>query len=104
LKYNLMPANFGSEPDDHLALELDFMASLSEMAEVAFNEDDNEQLLLILSDQKAFLNEHLLVWVPQFVSGIVEATENELYKGSAQLLIEFIQTDLEVISEIIDLL
>ncbi len=102
LKYSYRPTNFRSEPDDHLALELDFMANLSHLAENFFQDDKTSESVDILKDQKAFLEQHLLVWVPQFVSELEAATCHPLYLGMASILRNFLQADLVAIDEILD--
>ena len=102
LKYNFVPINYRSEPDDHIALELDFMFNLSNLAVSAFNNENPNEARDILLDQKAFLEEHLLVWVPQFVSDLEAATSHPLYSGMASILIEFLKADLTVTNEILD--
>lgn len=102
LKYNFLPANYRSEADDHLALELDFMANLSQLTESVFQDDKINDVIEILKDQKAFLEQHLLVWVPQFVSELEAATSHPLYREMASVLREFLQADLVVIDQILD--
>lgn len=102
LKYHFLPVHYRSEADDHIALELDFMYNLSHLAETAFQEDKSDEVVKILGDQKAFLEEHLLVWVPQFVSQLEAATNHPLYEGIAFILEKFLRADLLVIDEILD--
>ena len=102
LKYNFLPANYRSEPDDHLALELDFMANLSHLAQDAFQNDKPDEALNILKDQQAFLKEHLLLWVPQFVSDLHTATSHPLYLGMSSILSNFLKTDNIILDEILE--
>ena len=102
LKYNFLPVNYRSEADDHLALELDFMANLSQLTESVFQDGKINEGVQILMDQKAFLEQHLLVWVPQFVSELEAATSHPLYREMASILREFLQADLNVIDQILD--
>jgi len=102
LKYNYLPANYRSEPDDHIALELDFMANLSHLTENFFQEGKISEGVDILKDQKAFLEEHLLVWAPQFAAELEASTPHPLYQGIASIIKEFLQADLVVIDEILE--
>ena len=73
------------EPDDHLALELDFLATLSERAVEAADAGDGEQLDRCLQAQRDFLQDHLLAWAPGCL-GLVEAhAETDYYRGAARL-------------------
>ena len=73
------------EPDDHLALELDFLATLSERAVEAAGSDDGAQLGRCLQAQRDFLQDHLLAWAPGCL-GLVEAhAETDYYRGAARL-------------------
>jgi len=101
LKYNFVPVNFRTEADDHIALELDFMANLSAMAENSLANNQIDDLLNILNDQKGFLEEHLLAWVSTYVADLQAGTTHPLYSGTADILNWFLKVDQAVVSEII---
>ncbi|MCY4077417.1 MAG: molecular chaperone TorD family protein [Acidobacteria bacterium] len=73
------------EPDDHLALELDFLAALSALAAEAARDGDGERLATCFSTQQAFLKEHLLAWAPRCLTLVVEHAETDYYRGAARL-------------------
>lgn len=102
LKYNFVPVHYRSEPDDHIGLELDFMSILSLMVETAILGNKISEAVEILKDQRAFLKDHLLVWVPQYVTDLVAGTSHPLYLGIASLLKDFLEIDLVVISEMLE--
>ncbi|MCB8816456.1 hypothetical protein [Desulfosporosinus shakirovi] len=52
-------------------------------------------------ENQKILEEHLLVWVPQFVAVLKEATSHSLYKGIAFILGQFLKTDLLMSDEIL---
>jgi putative dimethyl sulfoxide reductase chaperone len=64
-------------PDDHVGLELLFMALLSERAA--------EGDLVAHDVLRVFLNNHLLQWTPRFCDDIITNSETDLYRGMAQL-------------------
>jgi putative dimethyl sulfoxide reductase chaperone len=99
-KYNLLPMDFGREPDDHIGLELDFMHKLCEKAKEKARASDETGLAEILKDQKAFLDEHLLRWVPDWARDVVNSAETDFYRGMALLLEAFIRLDREIIDEL----
>jgi TorA maturation chaperone TorD len=104
LKYHYLPVHYRSEADDHLALELDFMAKLSQLAANAFENGRSAETVEILNDQKVFLEEHLLVWVPQFSKVLQGATSHPLFRIMASVLQQYLETDRLVIVQISDTL
>lgn len=100
LKYGFIPAEHPRVADDHLALELDFMANLSSIAEKAFEEEDLSWFRETLEAQKEFLTNHLLFWVPKFAEKIQESPTSSLYPSMAILLKGFLEIHQEVIEEI----
>ncbi|RJE47272.1 dehydrogenase [Dehalobacter sp. MCB1] len=101
LEYNFLPVHYRLEADDHIALELDFMVNLSRLAESAFEVKDMDKVRRILGDQQTFLNEHLLVWTPQYISDLQAATLHPLYQGVANMLRAFLNADRDVVKEIL---
>jgi TorA maturation chaperone TorD len=101
-RYNLLPKDFGREPDDHIGLELDFMHKLCEKAKEKACIGDETGLVEILKDQKAFLDEHLLKWVPDWTRDVVDNAETDFYRGMALMLEAFLPLDHEIIDELLD--
>jgi putative dimethyl sulfoxide reductase chaperone len=101
-KYQLAPKGLGHEPDDHIGLELDFLHRLCEMAKERAEQADETGLVGILVDQKAFLDEHLLRWVPEWTRDVVKSAESEFYKGMAQLLDAYLHLDRELLEELLE--
>lgn len=62
-----------NEPDDHMGLELLFMALL---AERQAGGDEGAA-----AAQNAFLKEHLLTWAPAFCADVVAHAQTDLYRG-----------------------
>jgi TorA maturation chaperone TorD len=102
LKYSLLPMDFGREPEDHIGLELDFMHQLCERAKEKARISDKTGLLEILKDQKAFLGEHLLRWVPDWTRDVVNSAETDFYRGMGLLLDAFLKLDGKLIEELMD--
>ena len=73
------------EPDDHLALELDFLAALSGLAAEAADNADGERLATCFDAQTVLLGQHLLAWAPRCLALVVEHAETDYYRGAAQL-------------------
>ncbi|MNW43410.1 chaperone protein TorD [compost metagenome] len=79
------------ERDDHLAMELEFMAVLA--GEMNAKEAFRERCLEIGDLQIRFMESHLLKWVPRFSQDLASATKSPLYKGLSGLLSEFLTYD-----------
>lgn len=73
------------EPDDHLALELDFLAALSGLAAEAARDGDGERLAACFEAQQALLEQHLLAWAPRCLALVIEHADTDYYRGVARL-------------------
>jgi putative dimethyl sulfoxide reductase chaperone len=102
-KYGFVQNNEFVEADDHLGYELDYMLHLSEFSLAEVIKNDREKALYYLTDQKKFLEEHLK-WVPQFSTNVLQNANTKFYQGAALLLKGFIETDFQLIDEIIEYL
>ncbi|WP_151733690.1 TorD/DmsD family molecular chaperone ['Paenibacillus yunnanensis' Narsing Rao et al. 2020] len=85
------------EADDHIAIELEFMAVLHER--MLYNSFSARSALQLLEIQEKFLEEHLLKWTPQFCERLNAATESPLYLGLSRMLEEFLPYDLKMLRE-----
>jgi TorA maturation chaperone TorD len=88
------------EPEDHLAVELDFMASLCQKTADALAEGRTAEALPLLDRQAAFLQKHLLVWVPAFCHDLAQATRSDFYRGVALLLEEYLSQESATVADI----
>ncbi len=73
------------EPDDHLALELDFLAALAGLAAEAAAHGNANRLAMCFETQQAFLEEHLLAWAPRCLALVVKHAETDYFRGAARL-------------------
>lgn len=80
------------ERDDHIALEMEFMAVMSEEMQDKLGLPDS--LLESLNLQISFLESHLLPWTERFASMLASATTSPLYIGLAEMMSEFLFEDL----------
>lgn len=70
--------------DDHIALELDYLAYLCQRAK---NEKPGSQEYMnFLRDQAAFLEKHIFNWLPKFLEKIYENVDSCFYRGAAMML------------------
>ena len=100
MEHGFIPEEYPHVADDHLSLELDFMYVLSKKAQndYGFGKIDNVKAALAAS--KSFLDEHLLVWTPEFAAKL--EAKSGLYPKLAALLVEFLKTDSLLVLEILD--
>lgn len=89
-----------NEPEDHLALELEFMAHLCRRAASCPVDGEVTGLEHLLTAQQAFLRDHLLNWVPLFARDAERIAMTSFYKGVARLTADFLQLDLGVVEQL----
>lgn len=85
--------------DDHIALELEFMQVTAERAARACSEGDEEELRRLLRVQAAFLDDHLLNWVPSFAAIMEKTARTGFYRGLAKLLVAQVRDDRELVGQ-----
>ena len=73
------------EPDDHLGLELAFLATLSDQAAGAADRGDTAHLARCFQAQSDFLRDHLLAWAPACLALVEKHAETDYYRGAARL-------------------
>ncbi|NLJ72000.1 MAG: molecular chaperone TorD family protein [Syntrophomonadaceae bacterium] len=101
LEYDFLPAGYPNEADDHIALELHFMAHLARLALEYFEAGEYEKVISLLEDQKKFLIEHLLVWISDFAADMQKSKSHYFYPAVALLTEKVIIIDEKVLDEII---
>ncbi len=74
-----------SEPEDHLGLELRFVAHLSQLGLAALDQNRPEVLDAVTGEISSFLNEHLLSWAPYCLNLVIEKATSDYYRGCAHL-------------------
>ncbi len=83
------------EADDHIAIELEFMAVMHER--MLYNSFSIRSAMELLDIQAAFLEEHLLKWTPKFCEKLNASTDSSLYLGLSHMLEEFLPLDLQML-------
>ncbi len=92
--HGLSVSDIFSEPADHIALELEFMAFLAGLtAEAAAGSSGKKKQAGLLSKQRKFLEEHLLRWVPRFAEGCRNSGASEFYAAASRLALKLLQED-----------
>lgn len=93
LSEGLLPGGYPSVADDHVAIELDFMARVSGKMLEAYDEGDGEALERHLEAQRRFLKEHLLGWMPGYLAALEAARRAEFYPAVVRLVYAFLRID-----------
>lgn len=86
LEAGMVVKNLHQIPDDHLAIELEFMAYLAAAAVTAFEEGAQQKAGDIQAQMEAFWKNHLVPWAPQFADKVCQHAKEEFYKGAAMML------------------
>jgi len=82
-----------TEPEDHIAIELQFMEYLCRKAVEAQEKNKKDEVRKYLLIQRGFVNDHLAKWVPQLTKDILESADVDFYKGIAYLTSAFIELE-----------
>jgi TorA maturation chaperone TorD len=87
------------EPEDHIALEFEFMAYLCKKTLETLHKGDEGQAIGYLEKQKWFLEEHILNWVPDFCRDIERFAQTDFYKAAAKITQGYIQLEKALLEE-----
>lgn len=85
-RFGLEAVNLKKEPDDHIGLELAFMAHLAGRAVQALEVGNREAFQEVFQAQRDFARRHLLVWAPLWCAQMVEYANTPFYRGLALML------------------
>ena len=87
-KFNLVIKDIHKRPDDHLGLELAYIAELNK---AILNQRNNKNKLL--KEQQQFLEEHLLNFFASFKAEVVNQTKLKFYQQLVELLETYLSKD-----------
>ncbi len=80
-------------PADYIGVELDFMRLLCEKEWRHRNENQLKELREVLEEERAFLEDHLCIWVPIFCKRMLEQARENYFRGIAYLTLGLVQFD-----------
>ncbi|MEK6671929.1 MAG: molecular chaperone TorD family protein [Nitrospirota bacterium] len=103
LKEGLQVERLYSEPDDHIAIEFEFMAFLCNKALSALKNQDNNEADKLMKKQKDFMEMHIAKWVPSFCDSVLNATKGRFYGGIALFTKSFVIEDSGFLIELYDM-
>ncbi len=81
------------QPADYIGVELDFMRLLCEREGHHCKEDQLKVLQEVLEEERAFLENHLCVWVPVFCKRMLKEAREKYFCGIAYLTLGLLQFD-----------
>lgn len=85
-RFGLEAVDLYHEPDDHIGLELAFLAHLAGRALAALEQGEPQTLALLLQVQRQFLSAHLFKWAFGWCALVGEHSQTDFYRGIAQLV------------------
>ena len=103
VRAHYLAAGFGeiapeAGPQDHLGAELRFLSMLSFREAEAWEREAEAKALAMQEAQRAFLEQHLMTWLPDYSLRLADESKEPFYRAVAQLTLVFaerIQSDLE---------
>lgn len=99
-EFGFRPMEYKKVADDHLALMMDFMARMAAKSLDAFSSGDRDELKRLLAGQEAFIDEHLLNWIPRYAKDVADARVSRFYESFAKAAVSFFRIDREAIDEV----
>lgn len=81
--------------EDHIALELEYMAFLCEESQSGTEVQKN------LEEQKDFLDQHLLNWVSAFCADVEKYADTMFYRGVAKITIAYLKLDSTILDSML---
>lgn len=92
-RFGLVTEHRNQEPDDHIGLELEFMAHLCDRYAGALRKENGKECMTALNTQQEFLDRHLLAWAPEFCRDVCLGAETDFFTGMARLTEGFLLWD-----------
>lgn len=86
--------------EDQIGLECEFMAHLVRASMNALKADDEEALEKTFDEQLAFLEKHLLNWVPAFCADVCATALTDFYRGFAMVTEDYIAMDHQFVTDL----
>lgn len=87
-------------PDDHIAAMMEYMGALSQRAYEAFADGRDDEVLQTLATQRRFADKHILTWVDQFASKVMEHDTQAFYGALAGGMAAFATLDRAMVEQL----
>jgi len=88
-------------PQDHLAVELKFMSLLALREQEAWLAGNEASVDTRLIQQRDFLDQHALTWIPLWVARIIQDSREPFYKHLAELVGAFLALDRQHLQDLL---
>lgn len=85
-RFGLEPEKLYKEPDDHIGLELAFLAHLTSLGLQALEDSDDTKFAEILQAQSEFISQHPLKWVQLWHEQVDKHARTGFYRGLGHLI------------------
>jgi TorA maturation chaperone TorD len=95
--YRLEPTGAVTDTLDHISIELEVMSALCAREAEARGDEDERRTIVTLGNEQSFLEDHLMVWLPQFVTRIVDGKSVPFYATLGPAVASFVHHDLGVV-------
>ncbi len=84
-RFGLEASNHSQEPDDHIGLELAFVAHLAQQTLIALEQQEQSSFESLLAAQREFLSKHLLRWAAEWCRLTETQANTDFFRGIALL-------------------
>lgn len=84
-RFGVQAPSLGTEPDDHIGLELSFIAHLCVLGLDAIEASDADAETALIASVGDFLGQHLLRWVDDCLDRVVQNATTDFYRGLGHL-------------------
>lgn len=85
-KFGLQIEKLHHEPDDHIGLQLGFLAHLAHMTIQALEQEKHAEAEWLMKEQAAFLSEHPLRWASLWCDLVEKHARTDFFRGVSQLV------------------
>ena len=96
-----LPSSYPVVSDDHLAIELDFLAKLADRMQIGYADGRDGDLLAAGEASLGFLRAHMLKWVPLFAEDMPSDGSDAFYPAAARLLVGFLSADAGFLEDLV---
>lgn len=90
-----------NEPEDHVALELEFEGFLCTKAAEALEAKDDDTAYDLVVQQRTFLNDHLANWLPMMLADLDRFAKTGFYRGLGHLARGTLQAERATLDELL---
>ncbi len=90
-----------SDLPDYIGIELEFMGYLIKRESECWRQKNRLDAVEYLKMEKKFLNEHLLLWIPDFCERIITEARVDFYRGLGLFIKDYLNFDNQLISTLL---